>query len=346
MRLNPGRAPPSPARRRTLPIALLPIAPAAVACSSLGTAATSHPRFTTAPGGTGATTTPAASSSTPAPATTITTAPVPLDDIDPALVGVAAGFPQPVLAAAPPGDDRLFVMEQGGHLQVRRDGRRLGAFLEISGTISFGGQRSLLGQVFHPAYPAVPRFHVDYTDRQSATVVAECRVSAGSDRADPASGRVFLTVARPYHNHNGRLIAFGPDGYPYIGMGDGRGAGDPLLTGRDPTSLPGSILRIAVDGDPYATPPNPWVEDGGAPEVWAKGCATCGPSPSTTTWSMSATSARMPGRKSTSPTSNRGSPTSAGPLWRGATASGKPVATTPGCSSPTWSTPTKTATAR
>jgi len=270
--------------RRTLPTTLLALALTAAACSSQGTAGTSLPEFTTAPGGTGATTTSAASSSTTAPATTTSsatattttatttsTAPVPLDDLDLTVVEVAAGFTQPVFAAAPPGDDRLFVVEQDGHIQVRRDGERLGAFLDLSALVSFGGEQGLLGLAFHPAYPADPRFYVDYTDRQGATVVAEYRVSADPDRADPASGRVLLTVAQPYRNHNGGMIAFGPDGCLYIGMGDGGGAGDPLRNGRDPTSLLGSILRLSVDGDPYATPPNPWAEDGGAPEVWAKG---------------------------------------------------------------------------
>jgi glucose/arabinose dehydrogenase len=101
--------------------------------------------------------------------------------------------------------------------------------------------------------------------------VAEYRVSADPDRADPASARVLLTVDQPYRNHNGGMVAFGPDGYLYIGMGDGGGAGDPGRTGQDPASLLGSILRISVDGDPYTVPANPWAGDGGAAEVWAKG---------------------------------------------------------------------------
>ena len=177
--------------RRTLPIALVALALTAAACSSPGTAATSLPEFTTAPGGTGATTTTAAPSSTTAAATTTTadptttrtatttsTAPVPLDDLDLALVEVAAGFTQPLFVAAPPGDDRLFVVEQDGHIQVLRDGERLGAFLDLSALVSFGGEQGLLGLAFHPAYPADPRFYVDYTDRQGDTVVAEYRVSA------------------------------------------------------------------------------------------------------------------------------------------------------------------------
>ena len=174
-------------------------------------------------------------------------------------------------STAPPGDDRLFVVEQDGHIQVLRDGVRLGAFLDLSSLVSSGGERGLLGLAFSPSYPADPRFYVDYTDLQGDTVVAEYRVSADPDRADPASARVLLTVDQPYRNHNGGMVAFGPDGYLYIGMGDGGSAGDPERNGQDPASRLGSILRISVDGDPYTVPPNPWASEGGAAEVWAKG---------------------------------------------------------------------------
>jgi glucose/arabinose dehydrogenase len=103
-------------------------------------------------------------------------------------------------------------------------------------------------------------------------VVAEYQVSSDPDAADPASARVLLTVNQPAANHNGGMIAFGPDGYLYIGLGDGGGEGDPYRTGQDPTSLLASILRIDVTGDPYAIPAdNPYASGGGAPEVWAKG---------------------------------------------------------------------------
>ncbi len=103
-------------------------------------------------------------------------------------------------------------------------------------------------------------------------MVAEYRVSADPDAADPGSRRVLLTVDQPAANHNGGMIAFGPDGYLYIGLGDGGGAGDPHANGQDPEALLGSILRIDVEGDPYSIPPdNPYAAGGGAPEVWAKG---------------------------------------------------------------------------
>ena len=271
-------------RTLTLPaLALIALALVltAAACSSPGVTSTSLPTFSTAPGDSTTTTATLTTTSTrPSPSTTAatttaaattSTAPVPLGDLDLALVEVAGGFTSPLFVTAPPGDDRLFVVEQDGHIQVLRDGVRLGAFLDLSSLVSSGGERGLLGLAFSPSYPADPRFYVDYTDLQGDTVVAEYRVSADPDRADPASARVLLTVDQPYRNHNGGMVAFGPDGYLYIGMGDGGSAGDPERNGQDPASLLGSILRISVDGDPYTVPPNPWASEGGAAEVWAKG---------------------------------------------------------------------------
>jgi len=279
--------------RRTLPLALAAAALTAAACSGPGAAGTSLPEFGMAPertattattgatgatGATGTTTTaspPATTQPTMAAGSTTTaaptTAPLAPEGPDLLLVLVADGFVQPVFAAAPPGDDRLFVVEQGGRIQVLRDGTRLGVFLDLAPLVSFGGEQGLLGLAFAPGYPADPRFYVDYTDRSGATVVAEYRVSEDPDRADPASGRVLLTVPQPHPNHNGGMVAFGPDGYLYIALGDGGGAGDPERVGQDPTSLLGSILRLSPEGDPYTVPANPWVGEGGAPEVWAKG---------------------------------------------------------------------------
>jgi glucose/arabinose dehydrogenase len=270
--------------RRVLPLMTLTLTLAlSTGCSSPGTTSTSLPSFSTAPSTSTTTTTLAASSTTTtspsttttttaaATTTTTTSTTIPLDDLNLTLVEVASGFNQPLFVAAPPGDDRLFVVEQDGHIQVLRDGERLGVFLDLSSLVSTGGERGLLGLAFSPSYPADPRFYVDYTDLQGDTVVAEYRVSADPDLADPASARVLLTVDQPYRNHNGGMVAFGPDGYLYIGMGDGGSAGDPQRHGQDPTSLLASILRISVDGDPYSVPPNPWAAEGGAAEVWAKG---------------------------------------------------------------------------
>jgi glucose/arabinose dehydrogenase len=270
--------------RRALAFSTLALALAA--CSSPGLTTTSLPTFGTVPPGydrtttTGATTTSAVPTTSLAPIITTTTAPSPATTttittppgLELSLAQVASGLTKPLFVTAPPGDDRLFVVEQEGRIQVLRDGEPLGAFLDVSALVSSGGERGLLGLAFHPDYPADSRFFVDYTDVRGDTVVAEYRVSADPDRADPASGRVILTVNQPFRNHNGGMLASGPDGYLYIGMGDGGGAGDPLRTGQDADSLLGAILRLDVTGDPYSIPAdNPHAAGGGAPEVWAKG---------------------------------------------------------------------------
>ncbi|HSQ37419.1 MAG TPA: PQQ-dependent sugar dehydrogenase, partial [Acidimicrobiia bacterium] len=266
---------PSPAVRRLALLAALALI--GTSCSGPGGSTTSSP----AP--TGSTTTlPAASTSSPTttaaattstgPATTSTIAPVPLTDIDLSLTEVASGLTAPVFITAPPGDDRLFVVEQDGHILLLRDGEIIGTFLDLSDLVAYGGEQGLLGLAFHPGYPNDGRFYVDYTDRAGDTAVVEYRVSADPDAADPGSERVLLTVDQPAANHNGGMIAFGPDGYLYVGLGDGGGAGDPQAAGQDPEALLGSILRIDVAGEPYAIPPdNPYAAGGGAPEVWAKG---------------------------------------------------------------------------
>jgi glucose/arabinose dehydrogenase len=236
--------------------------------SPAGSSSTSPVTSSTSP----SSTTSVATTVTTSPAPTTTTAPVPLADITLSLTEIAAGFTRPVFVAAPPGDERLFVVQQDGRIELLRDGERLGTFLDLSDLVSFGGEQGLLGLAFHPDYPADGRFYVDYTNRRGDTVVAEYRVSGDPDRADPESGRVLLTAEQPASNHNGGMIAFGPDGLLYVGMGDGGGAGDPYDSGQDAGSLLGSILRLDVAGDPYAIPPdNPYADGGGAAEVWAKG---------------------------------------------------------------------------
>jgi glucose/arabinose dehydrogenase len=258
--------------RRAPLLVLLALALAAAACSGGAEATTSLPSLTTAP-----TTSTTTQATTTAPTTSTTTStttipPQPLADVQLSLVEVASGFTRPLFVAAPPGDDRLFVVEQDGHIQLLRGGERIGTFLDISAMVSAGNEQGLLGLAFSPNYSDDGRFYVDYTDRHGNTVVAEYQVSSDPDAADPASARVLLTVNQPAANHNGGMIAFGPDGYLYIGLGDGGGEGDPYRTGQDPTSLLASILRIDVTGDPYAIPAdNPYASGGGAPEVWAKG---------------------------------------------------------------------------
>lgn len=187
---------------------------------------------------------------------------------------VATGLTRPLFVDAPAGDSRVFIVEQPGRIRILSGGTLLPEpFLDISDLVSSGGERGLLGLAFHPDYAANGRFYVDYTDLAGDTRIGEYRVGADPARAERAGGRVIITVDQPAANHNGGMLAFGPDGYLYIGLGDGGGGGDPYRNGQQPGTLLGSILRIDVDGGtPYAVPPdNPFVAGGGAPEVWTFG---------------------------------------------------------------------------
>jgi glucose/arabinose dehydrogenase len=196
----------------------------------------------------------------------------------------ATGLQSPVnLANAGDGSGRLFANEQDGVIRViGPDGsRRAEPFLDIRSRVLSGGERGLLGLAFHPGFPQQPRIFVDYTRQpDGATVISEFRANA--ERVDPASERVVLLIPQPFANHNGGQLAFGPDGYLYIGMGDGGSGGDPFGNGQNTRALLGKILRIDVDGahaagKGYAIPPtNPFAPEGihpgaGAPEVWSFG---------------------------------------------------------------------------
>lgn len=189
---------------------------------------------------------------------------------------VVAGLQSPVHLTAPPGDDRLFVLEQGGRIRVVRNGSLLPTpFLDLTDRVgSAGSEQGLLGLAFHPEYATTGHLFVNYTDLNGDTRVERYTVTADPDAADPASARSILQVEQPFSNHNGGLVVFGPDGMLYVGLGDGGGAGDPRANGQDPGTLLGSILRLDVDGDdPFAIPAdNPFVEDPDArDEIWAWG---------------------------------------------------------------------------
>lgn len=188
---------------------------------------------------------------------------------------VARGLDNPLYLTAPPGDPRLFVVEQPGRIRVIENGQLLPTpFLDVTGRVSSGGERGLLSVAFHPEYATSGRFYVNYTDREGDTRIERYRVGADRNRADPASARLVLHVPQPYSNHNGGLVVFGPDGKLYVGMGDGGSGGDPQGNGQDPGTLLGALLRLDVDAaDPYAVPAdNPFVGRAGARgEVWATG---------------------------------------------------------------------------
>jgi len=167
------------------------------------------------------------------------------------------------------------VVEQLGRIRIIEGGQLLDRpFLDITDKVTTdGNEQGLLSVAFHPDYQSNGQFFVNYTrQRDGATVIERYTVSKDDpDRADDQSGQVILVIAQPEANHNGGLIKFGPDGYLYIGMGDGGGAGDrhgAIGNGQDRNSLLGKLLRIDVTHQAtYAIPPtNPFNT-----EVWAYG---------------------------------------------------------------------------
>ncbi len=197
----------------------------------------------------------------------------------PALVAtrVAAGLSSPLDLQSAPGDrTRIFVVEQAGRIRVVRSGAVVATpFLDLSARIASGGERGLLGLAFHPQYASNGRFFVNYTDRNGDTHISEFRAPTPSgDTADAASERELMFVRQPFSNHNGGGLAFGPDGFLYIGLGDGGSGGDPQGNAQNLGTRLGKMLRIDVNGAaPFATPPdNPLVGRSGAlPEIWAYG---------------------------------------------------------------------------
>lgn len=184
---------------------------------------------------------------------------------------VADGFNSPVVITNA-GDERIFVVEQRGVIKVMTGGEVQEApYLDIRSQVSSGGERGLLGLAFPDDHARTKRFYVYYTDSNGDTVVS--RFLADGNVADPNSEQILLTQQQPFGNHNGGQIAFGPDGYLYIGLGDGGGGGDPEDNGQDLSTLLGKLLRIDVSGDGYTVPAdNPFVATSGArPEIWAYG---------------------------------------------------------------------------
>ncbi|MGH2636382.1 MAG: PQQ-dependent sugar dehydrogenase [Actinomycetota bacterium] len=213
--------------------------------------------------------TPEPTSLSPTPSSTPD--PAGLADARVALRQVAV-LEQPVALAVAPGDGALYVAEKVGRVVAIRDEReRPDVVVDLTGEVSLGGEQGLLGLAFSPD----GRFlYVNYTDLQGHTHVTEFAFRDG--RADPDSLREVLFVEQPFSNHNGGNLAFGPDGYLYVGLGDGGSAGDPEGNGQSLTTLLGKMLRIAPrpsGPDPYGIPSdNPFVgRDDARPEIWASG---------------------------------------------------------------------------
>ncbi len=192
----------------------------------------------------------------------------PLQGLD--LEVVVDGLREPVGAATLP-DGRLLVVERTGTVQVVEDGAVAEEpFLDLTGTVNANSiEQGLLGLAVHPDLPDDPRVFVFHSRSDNNNVLVAYQLAGGGDRLDPDSREELLTVDKEPDKvrHNGGQLLFGPDGYLYLSVGDAARAS---VNGQDPSTLPGSILRIDVDGGhPYDIPPdNPFAEGGGAPEVW------------------------------------------------------------------------------
>jgi glucose/arabinose dehydrogenase len=205
---------------------------------------------------------------------------------------VLSGYTRPVLVAHAGGSSRtIFIVEQTGKIKraTFQNGswKKLGTFLDLSTKVTDprkagNNERGLLGLAFHPNYQQNGRFYVNYTrrgdtDTKGDTVIAEYRRQTSS-KADPASRRVLMVVNQPYENHNGGHLAFGPDGFLYIGLGDGGSGGDPHGNGQKLSTRLGKLLRInPLDPDGagpkrYKAPAsNPRVGKSGLNDIWAWG---------------------------------------------------------------------------
>jgi glucose/arabinose dehydrogenase len=167
------------------------------------------------------------------------------------------------------GDTRLFVVEKAGVIKILNiDGTINGTnFLNITSRVgSSANEQGLLGMAFHPDYSFMTGgfFFVNYTNTSGDTVISKFTVATNSATADDTSEVILMTIDQPYGNHNGGDLLFGPDGFLYIGTGDGGSGGDPENRAQDGSSLLGKMLRIDVEnGTPYAIPSdNPFVNDG------------------------------------------------------------------------------------
>lgn len=197
------------------------------------------------------------------------------ESFPPRAVLVSNELTRPVYATSPPGDDqRLFVVEQEGKIRILSGFELLETpFLDIASLVSSTGERGLLSLAFDPDYFANGAFYVNYTDLGGDTVIARYRVSADPNVADATTGLTLKTIQQDLATHNGGQLQFGPDGFLYVGMGDGGGQYDPFNRAQDTGSLLGKILRLDVDSPPnYIPKSNPFTGAGlPLPEIWTSG---------------------------------------------------------------------------
>jgi glucose/arabinose dehydrogenase len=192
------------------------------------------------------------------------------------LTTFASGLNHPV-DIANAGDNRLFIVEQDGYIQIADPSGNLNStpFLDIIDRVESGGEQGLLGLAFHPEFASTGFFYVNYTGVGDSTHISRFNVSPiNADMADPNSEMKLLTIFQPFQNHNGGCLKFGTDGYLYIGLGDGGSAGDPGNRAQNPMEFLGKMLRIDVDGgNPYTIPEtNPYFGNLSVlNEIWAMG---------------------------------------------------------------------------
>jgi glucose/arabinose dehydrogenase len=200
-----------------------------------------------------------------------------------------SGLTSPIAFVQDPVDPAVqYVVEQAGRIRAFRSGTLLPAdFLDLRGAVRSGGEQGLLGMAFSPDYASTGRFYVNFTNTAGATVVSRFRRSANPVVADPASrfdlrwgAALRPVIDQPFSNHNGGHLAFGPDGYLYIGLGDGGSGSDPAHRAQNPAEFLGKMLRIdvnVVDGHAagYVVPASNPFTSGGPPgtlrEIWSFG---------------------------------------------------------------------------
>jgi len=190
-------------------------------------------------------------------------------------------FENPLLVSSVPGEKRLAVTEQPGRIRVFdqvQSTKESTTVLDISDRILYGGEQGLLGIAFDPHFRKNRFIYLHYSSsKPRRTVVSRMHWDADADLIDPGTEVVILQIEQPYSNHNGGMLDFGPDGYLYIGVGDGGSGGDPHNHGQNPETLLGTILRLDVSetssNQPYAIPSdNPFAETGNArAEIFAYG---------------------------------------------------------------------------
>ncbi len=193
---------------------------------------------------------------------------------------ITSGLSSPVdITNANDGTNRLFIVQQGGGIRIHNGTTLLPTpFLNISTIISGGGERGLLSLTFHPNYRINRYFFVYYTNLSGNITIARYQAQlANPDEADAASGVVLMNIPKPFSNHNGGDLNFGPDGYLYFGTGDGGSGGDPFNNSQNGLTLLGKMIRIDVNNffvSPYYTipPDNPYISDPNVDDhIWALG---------------------------------------------------------------------------